>query len=201
MQHPSHNTSHMRGLTLIEVMVLLSVTVLLGITINSLIVNFYRTNSYILQQTSAIDSARRGMRISFENLRQAAYGEDGSFPIQSAATSSITFYSDVDGDNSVERIRLSLDGETFYRTITEATGNPPEYTGTTSTSTIATYVRNGTSSPLFRYYDSTGTEISSSTIDVSLIEAITTSIMVDLNPMRAPDIITLQETATLRNLR
>lgn len=191
----------MRGLTLIEVMVLLSVTVLLGITINSLIVNFYRTNSYILQQTSAIDSARRGMRISFENLRQAAYGEDGSFPIQSAATSSITFYSDVDGDNSVERIRLSLDGETFYRTITEATGNPPEYTGTTSTSTIATYVRNGTSSPLFRYYDSTGAEISSSTIDVSLIEAITTSIMVDLNPMRAPDIITLQETATLRNLR
>lgn len=189
------------GFTLVEVLVLISVTGLLGITLNTLIVNFYRANSFLIQQTSAIDNARRGLRVSFQNLRQATYGEDGSYPVQTAATSSIIFYSDVDNDGSVEKIQLYLQGGAFYRSVTEATGAPLSYTGTTTTTLIASYVRNATSSPIFRYYDTDGTFISSSTVPVADIASISTSLQIDLNPQRAPDILTLEETATLRNLR
>jgi hypothetical protein len=192
----------MRGFTFVEVIVVISVTVLMGITMNSLIVNFYRDNAYLLQQTSAIDNAHRGLRISFEDLREASYGDDGSYPIQSAGTSSITFYSDIDGDGSVEKIRLYLSGTTFYRGVTDSTSSPPTYVGQKeATTTIAQYVRNSSSTPLFKYYNQDGNLISSSTIDVSQVAAVTTSVLVDLNPLRAPDILTLQETATLRNLR
>lgn len=196
----SHNMKS-RGFTLVEVLVLITVTGILGITLNTLIVNFYRANSFLLQQTSAIDSARKGLRLSFQNLRQATYGEDGSYPIQSAATSSITFYSDVDNDGSVEKIQLYLSNLSFYRSVTEATGTPLAYTATPATTTIAAYVRNATSSPIFRYYDVDGIEISSSTIPIGAIASISTSLQIDLNPARAPDILTLEETATLRNLR
>jgi type II secretory pathway pseudopilin PulG len=192
----------MRAFTLVEVLVLIGITGVLGITINSLVTNFYRSNAYLLQETSAIDSAHRGLRTSFENLREASYGDDGSYPIKTAATSTLTFFSDIDGDGSVERIHLYLQNGSFYRGVTDSTSTPPTYAGQKeATTTIATFVRNSTSTPLFRYYDSDGIELASTTIDVSQIAAISTSVLVDLNPARAPDILTLTETATLRNLR
>ncbi|MDB5195123.1 MAG: hypothetical protein JWO84_307 [Parcubacteria group bacterium] len=193
----------MKAFTLIEVIVLIAVTGLLGLTINTLIVNFYRSNAYLIQETSAIDSAHRGLRVSFEDLREASYGDDGSYPIKSAATSTITFFSDVDNDGSVERIRLYLTNGTLYRGVTDSISAPPSYTGQPeATTTIATYVRNSSTTPLFRYYDSDGSELSTTTaIDISQIASVSTTVLVDINPFRAPDILTLTETATLRNLR
>ena len=192
----------MRGFTLIETLVVITVTVTVGMALTFLIANFYKTNGYLLEQTSAIDSAHRGLEISFEDIREASYGDDGSYPIASAGTSTITFFSDIDGDGSVEKIRLYLLNGTFYRGVTDSTSSPPVYTGQPEQNTIiASYVRNGTSTPLFTYFDSTGTLISSSTIDVTQVHSVSTLIQVDLNPARAPDILTLSGTATLRNLR
>jgi len=192
----------MKGFTLVEMIVVIAVTGMVGIALNSLIVNFYKSNAYLLQQSSAIDSAHRGLEVSFEDLREASYGDDGSYPIQSAATSSITFFSDVDGDGSVEKIHLYLLGTTFYRGVTDSTSSPPTYTGQPEVTTvIATYVRNSSSTPLFKYYDSSGAQLSTTSPDVSKVASVSTSVMVDLNPSRAPDILTLTGGATLRNLR
>ena len=199
MQRHSHNP---RAFTLIEMLVVISITGFVGIALNSMIVSFYRNNAYLLQETSAIDSAHRGLSTSFIDLREASYGDDGSYPLLSVATSSITFFSDIDGDGSVEKIHLYLQNGTFYRGVTDSTSTPPTYVAQKeATTTIATFVRNGTSTPLFRYYDDAGLELSSSTIPIASIRSISTEVMVDLNPLRAPDILILQETATLRNLR
>jgi type II secretory pathway pseudopilin PulG len=201
-RHNSLGDARSKGFTLVELLVLIAITGVLGLTINSLIVNFYRTNAYLLQQTSALDSAHRGLRISFENLRQASYGDDGSYPLSSAATSSIRFYSDIDGNGTVERIRLYLTNGTFYRGVTDSASIPPSYTGQPEKmSTIATYVRNSSTTPLFRFYDTNGSEMTAATVDVSKVTAISITVLVDINPFRAPDILTLTETATLRNIR
>lgn len=193
----------MRGFTIIETLVVIVVTGIVGVALMSMITNFYKSNAYLLQQSTAIDSAHRGLRVSFENLRQASYGEDGSYPLQTAATSSITFYSDVDNDGTVEKIRLYLLNGSLYRGVTDPSSSvPPSYTGQTErVTTIANYVRNSTSTPLFTFYDVDGVLMSSSSIDVSQVASISISVSVDLNPNRAPDILTFKETATLRNLR
>lgn len=199
MQHHSHN---MRGFTLVEMLVVIFITGIVGIAINSMVVNFYKTNAYLLEETKAIDSAHRGLSTSFIDLREASYGDDGSYPIRSVSTSSITFFSDVDNDGVVEKIRLYLLNGSFYRGVTESTSTPPTYVGQPElTTTIANYVRNSTTTPIFRFYDVNGTLISSSTVPIASIASISTSLMVDLNPLRAPDILILQETATLRNIR
>lgn len=199
MQHPSRN---MRGFTLVEMIVVIFITGIVGIAINSMVANFYKTNAYLLEETKAIDSAHRGLSTSFIDLREASYGDDGSYPIKSVSTSSITFFSDVDNDGVVEKIRLYLSNGSFYRGVTESTSTPPTYVGQPeSTTTIANYVRNSSSTPIFKFYDVNGTLISSSTVPIAAIASISTSLMVDLNPLRAPDILILQETATLRNIR
>lgn len=197
-----HHSLSPKGFTLVEMLVVIMITGFVGVALNSMIVSFYRNNAYLLQETSAIDSAHRGLSTSFIDLREASYGDDGSYPLLSVATSSITFFSDIDGDGSVEKIHLYLQDGTFYRGITDSTSTPPTYVAQReATTTIATYVRNSSSTPLFRYYDDAGIELSSSTLPIASIRSISTEVIVDLNPLRAPDIITLQETATLRNLR
>lgn len=187
------------GFTLAETLVVIAIVSVVGVAVSSMITFFYRSNAYVFQQTASLDSGRRGLNYSFRNLREASYGDDGSFPISNAATSTVTFYADVNNDGSIERVRVYLAGNTLYREETTSTGNPSTYVGQTGkVSTIATYVVNGTSTPLFRYYNSAGTELTPP-LDVSEISSVATEVSVDLNPARAPDIFTLRASATIRN--
>jgi prepilin-type N-terminal cleavage/methylation domain-containing protein len=190
-----------RGFTLLETIVVVAILAVVGVGLLSMIAYFYRSNAFVLEQTSALDSAHRGIDDAFGVLREASYGEDGSYPIALAATSSMTFYSDVDSDSPVERVRLYLSNGTFYQGVTNAAGSPPSYTGQTeSVYTIATWVSNATSTPIFRYYNTDGTELTGSIV-LSDVASVRLRLDVDLNPLRAPNILTMEQSATLRNLR
>lgn len=191
-----------RGFTLIETIVVVAILVLVSGSLLGIIRSFYRSNAYVFEAASSVDSARRGLATALHNVREASYADDGAYPISAAATSSISFYSDVDRDGGVERVRIYAIGDTLYKTIINAAGSPPSYAGqSTSTTTIATYLRNATSTPLFTYYDSDGVQLATTSPDISAIASIRSTIQVDLNPNRAPNVLTLTGSATLRNLR
>lgn len=190
-----------RAFTLIETIVVTSLTTLVGLGLLAMIAFFYRSNAFLLEATGAVDSASRGLNEALTSLREASYAEDGTYPLASAATSSITFYGDMDRDASVERVRLYLANGTLYRGVTDAAGNPPSYTGQTETNTIiATYVKNANSTPLFRYFNDDGVELTG-TINPRNVRSVRTRLDVDINPQRAPNILILEGAATLRNLR
>lgn len=190
-----------RGFTLAETLVVIAIVSVVGLALSTMIAYFYKSNAFLLEQTAANDSAQRGLTRAFESLREASYGEDGSYPILQVATSSVTFYSDIDTDTPVEKVRLYLSNGSLYRGVTNTAGNPPTYAGQTETiSIIATYVKNAPTTPLFRYFDSAGTELTGA-VNLSDIVAVRTRLEVDLNPARAPNILILEQTATIRNLR
>ena len=190
-----------RGFTLVETVVVVGLTGLVGVGLLSMIAFFYRSNAFLLEATSAVDSASRGVNQSLEHLREASYGEDGGYPVAEAATSSVTFYSDLDVDTSVERVRLYVLSGVLYRGVTEAAGNPPSYAGQPeSTTVLATDVKNATSTPAFRYFDVSGNELSG-TVDLAEVRTVRVRFDVDINPERAPNILTIEGGATLRNLR
>jgi len=194
-------TQESAGFTLVETVVVAGITALVMVTLSSLIIYFYRTNAYTLEQASAVGQARRGVEDAMRYLRGASYGSDGSYPIESVATSSIIFYANVNNDPAIERITYVLIGKTFYRMVATPTGNPPTYVGASvSTSTIALPIVNSTSTPIFRYFNSAGTELFTP-VDVSDVASVSTTIMVDVNINRAPVAFTLSAGATLRNLK
>jgi prepilin-type N-terminal cleavage/methylation domain-containing protein len=191
----------MKGFTLAETVVVVAILGAAGVALSGMIAFFYKSNAYLLEQTSAVDSASRGLSIAHKDIREASYGEDGAYPIAVAATSTITLFSDVDGDGPVEKVRFYIQGGTLYRAVTNAAGNPPSYTGQTeSISTIASSVTNASTSPLFRYYGASGAELTG-TIDIAAIRSIRIQLLTDLNPQRAPNVVLLERSATLRNLR
>jgi len=190
-----------RAFTLPEVLVVISILSTVGLALSYSIVSTYRGNAYVFEAASSVDNARRGLTVTLQNLREASYGETGAYPVASAGTSTITFYADVDQDGPVERVRVYLTNQVLYRGVTNATGNPPTYTGQPETvQTVVAYVRNSTSTPLLYYYNAAGALLTAP-IDVSEIAFVTMDIRVDLNPTRAPNVYALTGSATLRNVR
>lgn len=189
------------GFTLIETMVVVSMTALVLTTLGSLISYFYKTNAYALEQSIAVVQARKGVGDAMLYLREASYGSDGSYPIKSAATSSITFYANTDDDPTVEMVTYSLIDKTLYRTVTTPVGDPLSYASATiATSTVSLPVTNGASTPLFRYFNNAGAELFSP-VDISDIASIQATVVVDVNVNRSPVAFTLSGGATLRNLQ
>lgn len=189
-----------RAFTLIEMLVVVAIVAMVSLALTSVILEMYRSNAYVFESAISVDNARRGLSSSLESLREATYGQDGSYPLASVATSSITFFAEEDGDSAVERVRVYLLDGTLYRGVTDAAGHPPSYTGQTeSIRTMIGYVRNDGATPLFSFYDSDGVLLTAP-YDVSEVMFVTMDIRVDLNPTRAPNVYAVQGSAALRNL-
>lgn len=190
----------MRAFTLIETLVTITIFTIVSLALTFLVIYFYKTNEYVLEQTSAVESARMGVTSAMDDLREASYGANGAYPIVSATPTSITFYVDRRGNGVVDLVRYWLSNTTLARGVTIPTGDPLSYSGRPEQiTTIATDVHNG-STAMFRYFNSQGAELTTP-INVANIASINTTVTVNVNPTRAPNNFTLTIGATLRNLR
>jgi type II secretory pathway pseudopilin PulG len=200
MLRHSNKPRLLRGMTFVEVVVVIALMGIVGMSLMGAIRYFYRTNAYVLEQTASVDNSRRAITTTLQNLREMTYGDDGSYPLNSAATSTVTFFADVDGDPGVERVRAYVQDGTMYRGITNAAGSPAVYTEQTEQiATIITNIRNAENEPLFRYFDENGTELAVP-INLANVASVRMQVKIDLNPTRAPNVYTLGGSATLRTI-
>lgn len=187
------------GFTLIEVVVVISITGVVMLALVFLIQYFYRTNAYVLEQTQAVNSARVSVAHATTDLREASYGADGSYPIAYAGTSTVTFYASLNGP-TVEKVRYYLSDATLYRGVTSPAGSPPTYAGQPETRTLVVQnIRNDSSSPLFVYFDANGATLPTPA-PLADIASVHIHVLTDVNPERAPNVYTLDGSATLRNI-
>ncbi len=148
------------GMTFVEVMVWIGVLTLLLSSMTLAIIHVYRSNSYIFERASSVLSARKGLENVMKLIREAQYGDAGSYPVEAIGPNSFTFYADNDNDDSVERIRIFLDGSDLKMGVIQAIGFPAEYNGPETVHTIARNIRNvDLGVDLFTYYDSSGNQV------------------------------------------
>ncbi len=189
------------GITLLEVLVSITIFTLALFSIVSSVQYFYRTNTYAIEQSSAVSSAQRGVESMVKTMREAAYASNGAYPIVSIAANDISFYADVDDDPFIERVRYYVSGTTLYRDVTDPSGDPPTYGVAQTSSVISETVRNIEQNvATFRYYDGNGGLISDYS-RIAYVRFIAMSIVVNVDPNRLPNQLTLQSTAALRNLK
>ncbi len=191
----------LRGMTLLETVVWVSITTMVMLAIAQSVLYFYRINAYAVEQSAAVSSAQRGLEQMVKTLREAAYSSNGAYPIISIATSSVSFYADIDTDPFIEQIRYFVEGATLKRGVIDPSGDPPVYTDPEQISTISDYVRNievGTTT--FQYYDQNGALMTdfSKIGDVRFISA---AILVNIDLNRLPNQLLLRSSAALRNLQ
>jgi len=192
-----------KGMTLVEMIIVLALFTILSLAILNGIAAFYRYNAYSIAQSYQVDNARRGVEYLVRDIREMTYADDGSFPLVDMEDNRIMFYSDIDRDFSVELVEYELSGTTLYKNVYEAVGSPPVYdTSTTSLSTnISVYVQNDVQDiEIFKYYDGNGLLAATSTT-VSDIRYIEVALIINIDPIRDPGEFLLRSSASLRNLK
>jgi type II secretory pathway pseudopilin PulG len=189
-----------RGFTLIETLVWIAIFTASMVAIATSVIYFYRTSNYAIEEATALTSTQHGMDAMVRVIREAAYSSVGAYPIVAMATSSFTFYANVDSDAGVEKVRYYLSGTNVYEGVVEPSGDPATYTGSETATLVADNIKNSSSSmDLFTYYDQNGAQMSDLT-KIANVRFVTVNIVADIDPNRAPTNTQLRSSATLRNL-
>lgn len=190
------------GLSFVEMLVTVAIFGLIMAALVNSVLFFYRSNTSSIEQEYQVEHARRGSELIIRDLREATYADNGAYPLATISTSTIVFYTDTDTDGSVERITYTLVGTNLYRNVTEATGAPATYTGTSATTTVSRFIRNNDEggTPLFRFYNAANVEVPANG-SVATVVSVTTNLIVDITQNHTPGKFTLRGSATLRNLR
>ena len=190
------------GLSFVEMLVAIGVFVIIMLALSSSLLYFYRANSYSIEQSFAVNAARRGVEILVRDLREATFSDEGAYPLVSGDAYSVSFYSDIDRDESVEKVRYFLDGGVLKKGVVNASGDPPSYTGAEAVSVVSDNVRNETQGvSIFRYYDKNRGEIFNVGLNLTDVVFVTVNLIVNVNPNRLPNEFTLRSSATIRNAK
>lgn len=192
------------GFTLVETVIVIAIFTIVMVSINQMIAAFYRQNAYAVEQSAAIASARDGVQVLVKDLREAVASQGGAYPLEAASGNTITFYSDIDRDDSVEKTFYFIDSEQrLVKEIFEPTDtSPATYPGTaTSVEYAAEHVVNILyGDNIFTYYDGDGVEIIPGA-DLDEVRFIEVNLIVNVDPNRQPEEFVLRSSAYLRNLK
>lgn len=202
---PRHTcTSTNKGMTLIEVLVVVFIITTIGGAVFALQTDVFTLNRRLSGMLETHDDARQLLRKFSSELRTTSRTGAG-YPIEQAATSSITFYANVDNDAFTERVRYFLNGTTLRRGIIKPSGSPPTYSAASEQFTdLVDGIANGTTS-IFTYYDAsyaggTSTPPLVSPAPVELVRLVKIELLIDHEPARPPGPTIFTTQVTPRNI-
>lgn len=116
-----------KGMTLVEMVVVLGIfTVVIGLVVAWAVLGL---KVYQASNEQLLAEGRFNIAISkfIEEIREARNGEDGSYYLVSADSSSVEFFSDYDNDRLTEKVRYRLVGGDLFRSTIKPTINAPTY--------------------------------------------------------------------------
>jgi len=193
------------GFSLIEVLVVVAVATTIVFVVSGLSSNINLLNGFVSQQLQSKSDITQTLQIMTTEIRSAETSANGSYPLDVAATSTFSFYSDINKNGSAEHVRYFLSSSTIYKGVIAPTGTPANYP--TATEVVTDVVDNiilTTSTPLFQYYDTlySGTQQPLSyPITIANIRLVGINFAADVKPQQAPGPQYFSQLIEIRNLR
>lgn len=192
------------GFTVIEILVSIFILTLIGLAVFSFAKDIFSLNRITSDSLTAQGEARRALKSMSAEIRTASPSSLGAYALAQTATSSFTFYSNVDDDSLKERIRYFLDGTTLKRGIIKPSGTPLTYNPANEViSELIHDVANATTS-IFSYYDENydgTTQALIEPINISNVRLVKITVVIDKNPQKSLGPMTLTTQISIRNLK
>ncbi|MBT4277664.1 hypothetical protein HOD96_02880 [Candidatus Falkowbacteria bacterium] len=189
------------GFSLIEIFFVISITVLVAFGVGTFIMQGFKATHFGSEQEMAVSSARKLTPTMVSEIREATQSDRGDYVLDDVEDQNFSFYSDVDSDENVEKIRYFLDNTTFKKGITEATGTPSEYLPENEIVTDVSYFMNNEAEPVFTYYDVDNNLIADPVTNKNDIRLIHISLKINVTPTIAPNDYYVEMDAQIRNLK
>ena len=192
-------------MTLAEALVALSIFVVIMVVVTTFEVNVFSYQRTASGSLETAQDAQALLKIMMKELRSLAPSANGAYPLTTAGTSTIVFFSDITGTGVVDQITYSLIGNTLYKAVIIPSGSPAVYnTSSQSTTSLVANVRNASSTPVFQYFDQNydgTTQPLAQPVTVTSVHTIKINLTLDTDPNHSPLPVTYSATVQLRNLK
>lgn len=141
------------GVTLIELLIAIAISSILGIGLVSLQYILGQNQVAVTKSYKSIEDANFVASAFAKEIRGAKQSDNGAYFLNTAGDQEIIFYSDINLDGKTEWVRYYLDNLDLIKETIEPTGYPPVYDLLSKTSSkISENVQNGVT-PVFYYYN------------------------------------------------
>lgn len=193
-----------RGFSLLEILIGTAILGLLGVAGWGLSRTVLSFNATAYDSLSAQADVLKIVNAWAGEIRSASTAENGAYPVVSASTGTFAFYSDVDDDGVVERVRYFVSGDKIRKGVIKPVGSPPVYD--TGAETVIDQVRDvtGSATAVFQYYDSSydgSTPPLPQPVEVSDVRLVKITVAIDRDPLRPPGPIEVTTQVGMRNLK
>lgn len=193
-----------RGFTLTEILVVVAIIGLLSVAVGRFMRDVFFLGTVTRGTLAVSQDARNLLRVMTRELRAAAPSANGAFPLVTVASSSISFFSDINGTGQRDLVRYYVSSTTLMKGVITPTGNPLTYATTTEKLfVVMSDVKNGTTS-IFSYYDNTYAGTSSPLsypVAIQSVRLVKIDLTLDANQNRAPVTKTFTTQVSIRNLK
>ncbi len=150
MQRSLHDQ---RGVTIIEVLLAVFVVGLVGIAITTFSRSLLRNSRMAQTALQAQSQVRRIQQTFLSEVRSAMPAWDGSAIIDTASTTEVVFFANVDSDQYTEKVRYYASSSVFYKSIQKFNTITGLYDGPIATSLILQNVAATSGTRFFSYFD------------------------------------------------
>lgn len=197
------NSKDVRGITMVEVLVALGIFTFLTTAIVSLFLTSWRYNRIVFEQLKTQNEGRKVTQDFVNELRIASLSSIGAYPIEAASSTAITFYTNLDTDILMERVRYFFSGRTLRKGVIKPSGNPLVYN---SGSEVFTDVAHDvvTATTKFYYYNGSysGSQAAlPSPINITSIRMVGIALTLEADPNASPVPFSIESKVMLRNLK
>lgn len=190
------------GLTLMEIILAMGMGVVIVVVLSRFATTINSLEGLVNEKLSVQQDLAQALQIMATEIRSAAPSELGAYPISVAASTTLTFYSDIDQDGLVDRVRYFFGTSTLEKGVVVPTGVPLAYV-TSSEVVIPVVGGVKVASSSFSYFGEAATST-----ETPLVEPVTLSAIRFINVMVTADVssstprpATYSKTITIRNLR
>jgi len=192
------------GITFLEIIISVALTSIIVVVLSRFSGTVSSIGKVINQRLQVQQDLEQTLQTIVTEIRSAGPSASGGYALESAASSSFIFYSDVERDGAMERVRYFFGTSTLTKGVTEpTTSTPPVYV--TSTESTKIIIGNAiVASSSFAYFGASATSTIlplTSPIDITAVRFVKVTITADVSTSSAPRPITFSNTVTIRNLR
>ncbi len=190
---------------MVEMLIVLAVMSMFIVVASTFNKDVFSLNTNLQSSLNAQLDARHLVKVMVAELRKASPSALGTYPIESASSTAVTFYSDVDNNGVIDKVRYYLTGNTIRKSVTVPTGSPLSYNPANEVlSTIINNIVSSSTLPIFQYYSSNYAGTSSPLtypLDIQAVRLVKITVIIDNDPNRSPVPIIVTSSVSMRNLK
>jgi prepilin-type N-terminal cleavage/methylation domain-containing protein len=192
------------GFTFIEVLVVISITVVLLTVIVAFQSDVFSLNRLLQELLISQQEARQVFKVMNWETRSMSPSSIGAYPLAEAATSSLIFYTDLDDDGLKEQLHYFLEGGALKKGVIVPAGHPLIYNpADEKISEVVHNIANGPTS-IFAYYDRDYDGVTSPLpppVNLLAVRLVQVTLLIDSDSAHPPDPLLLTTQMSIRNLK